>query len=59
MFQKVMSDDDDVATYSATLKMSSNIRKAIHNEGNEMFVSLSRCRVVERYHVLQFCLVKN
>ena len=52
MIQKSMPSDN-VVTYSAALKMSSNIRKLINDNGNKLYVSLSRCRVIERYHILQ------
>ena len=52
MLQKSMPYDN-IVTYSAALKMSCNIRKVIHNKNNKLYVSLSRCNVVDRYHVLQ------
>ena len=52
MLQKVMPSNNQV-TYTAALKMSSNVRKVMHNNGNKLFISLSRCKVVDRYHILQ------
>ena len=52
MLQKVMPSNNQV-TYTAALKMSASIRKVIYNNDNKMYISLSRCRVVDRYHILQ------
>ena len=52
MIQKTMPSDN-IVSYSAVLKVSSNIRKLINKNGNKIYVSLSRCRVTDRYHVLQ------
>ena len=52
MIQKYMPSHS-VAKYSAAVKMSSAIRKAIHENGDKLYVSLSRCSVVDRYHILQ------
>ena len=52
MIQKVMPNRDTVS-YMAVLKMSSPVRKAIHDNGNKLYVSLNRCRVTDRYHVKQ------
>ena len=52
MILKSMPTNYEVS-YTAVLKMSSKIRKIIHKSGNSLYVSLSRCRVTDRYHVLQ------
>ena len=52
MIQKSMPSDHFVS-YSALLKMSSNVRKVIHKNANKLYVSLSRCRVVDKYQILQ------
>ena len=52
MLQKSMPSDNEV-TYSAALKMSPNIRRIINNNGNKLYVFLSRCCVVEKFHILQ------
>lgn len=52
LIQKSMPSEDEVS-FSAVLKMSSKVRKAIHNNGNKLFVSLSRCNVSSNYHILQ------
>ena len=52
MIQKRMPSDN-VVNYSAVLKMSPSVRKAIYERGNKLYVSLSRCRVVDHYHILQ------
>ena len=52
MLQKMMPSDNQVS-YIAALKMTSNVRKAIYENDNKIFVSLSRCKVFDRYHILQ------
>ena len=52
VIQKSMPSDHTVS-YSAILKMSSNVRKAIHKRANRIYVSLSRCRVFDKYQILQ------
>ena len=52
MLQKVMPSHFSVS-YIAALKMSSCVRKAIYNNGDKLYVSLKRCKVVDRYHVMQ------
>ena len=52
MIQKFMPYAN-VVEYSAVLKMSSAIRKLIHNKGNRLYVSLSRCRIINKYQFLQ------
>ena len=52
MIQKVMPTENTIS-YTAVLKMSSQIRKAIHDNGNRIYVSLNRCKVTDRYHVKQ------
>ena len=52
MLQKVMPSDNSVS-YVAALKMSSNVRKVISDNGDKLYISLKRCRVVDRYHVKQ------
>ena len=52
MLQKVMPSNDSVS-YIAALKMSSGVRKAIFDNGDKLYVSMRRCKVVDRYHVIQ------
>lgn len=52
MVQKKMNSHDYV-TYTAVLKMSSAVRKAIFDNGNKLYISLRRCKVTDRYHVKQ------
>ena len=52
MIQKSMPSDHTVS-YSAVIKMSSKIRQAVHRRDNRMYASLSRCRVVDKYQILQ------
>ena len=52
MLQKCMPSDDSV-TYNATLKMSPKVRKMVYDRGDKMYVSLSRCRVINNYNILQ------
>ena len=40
-------------TYTAGLKLSSNVRKLIYKNGDRLYISLSRCKVFERHHILQ------
>ena len=52
MLQKVMPSHNSVS-YMAVLKMSSNIRKAISDNGDKLYISLKRCKVVDRFHIRQ------
>ena len=52
MIQKYMPSEHTVS-YSAVLKLSSNVRKVIHKNANKIYVSLSRCRVIDKYQILQ------
>ena len=52
MVHKKINTNDHV-TYTAVLKMSSAVRKAIFNNDNKLYVSLKRCKVTDRYHVKQ------
>ena len=52
LLQKKMKNHDNV-TYTAVLKMSCAVRKAIFDNGNKLYVSLRRCKVVDRYYVKQ------
>ena len=52
MLQKVMPTDIDV-TFTAALKMSTGVRKLIKRYDDRIYVSLSRCKVFDRYYVTQ------
>ena len=52
MIQKHMPTNSSVE-YSAAVRMSPAIRKLVHDNGNKLYVSLSRCRVTNRYQALQ------
>ena len=52
MVQKVMPNPTTVS-YTAVLKMSSKVRKAIYDNGNKLYISLNRCNVFDRFHVKQ------
>ena len=52
MLQKKMTTHDSV-TYTAVLKMSCGVRKAIFDNNNRLYISLNRCKVTDRYHVMQ------
>ena len=40
-------------TYTAALKLSVNIRQVIHKNNNKLYISLNRCNVYDRFHVVQ------
>ena len=52
MLQKTMPSVNTVS-YTAALKMSSKVRKVIYENDNKLYVSLKRCNVFDRYHVVQ------
>ena len=52
MLQKVMPSHSSVS-YMAAMKMSSSVRKAIYDNGDRLYVSLKRCKVVDRFHIVQ------
>ena len=52
LLQKVMPTNSEV-TYTAALKMSANIRKLIKVNNDKIYVSLSRCKVYDRFYVMQ------
>ena len=52
MLQKVMPTKSEV-TYTAALKMSVNIRKLIKANNDKIYISLSRCKVYDRFYVMQ------
>ena len=52
VLQKKMINHNCV-TYTAVLKMSCAVRKSIFDNGNRLYVSLRRCKVVDRFYVKQ------
>ena len=52
MLQKVMPSHSSVS-YMAAMKMSSSVRKAIFDNGDKLYISLKRCKVVDRFHIIQ------
>lgn len=52
MVQKIMPNHNFVQ-YIAALKMTAKLRQAIADNGDKLYVSMKRCKVVDRYHVLQ------
>ena len=52
MIQKVMPSVNTVS-YNAVLKMSSEMRKALHDNGDKIYVSLNRCKISDRFHIKQ------
>ena len=52
MLQKVMPSNYYV-NYIAALKLSARLRKAIYDSGDKLYISLKRCLVKDRFHVLQ------
>ena len=52
MVQKVMPSPNYV-NYIAALKMTPRLRKSIADADDKLYISLKRCRVADRYHVMQ------
>ena len=52
MIQKVMPYPN-VVSYTAALKMSSPVRRAIYENGDRLYISLNRCKVTDRFYVKQ------
>ena len=50
--QKMMPSDNCVS-YTAVLKMSCRVRNYIHQNGDKLYISLNRCKVIDRFHVTQ------
>ena len=40
-------------SYTVVVKVSPEIRKAISNQGDKLYISLGRCNVSDRYHYMQ------
>ena len=52
MLQKEMPSHSSVS-YMAAMKMSSSVRKAIYDNGDRLYISLKRCKVVDRFYIMQ------
>ena len=52
MLQKSMPSLNTVL-YTAALKLSSNVRRVIHENNDKLYISLNRCNVYDRFHVVQ------
>ena len=50
--QKIMPSDNYVS-YNAVLKMSCKVRNYIHQNGDKLYISFNRCKVIDRFHVAQ------